>query len=334
MVSLLTPVESLRLLVQDEIAVLPLRSYPLLSLAGKDPAYQYDIKWTVAVGGATTSGRAIDSAGALPASSDTNVTARLPIGDRVLGHAFNVLRTDIKQAAMTGSGAMSSLFTSHIRAGLEKIMTDLNRLLYTGTGLPASHGIVGLQKVTSSAPADDIYANLSRATYPLWDSYKDSNGAIGRDISREMLSSLHAASVRRGGNYDVIFTTPEIVEAYKTLFATDTATQVSVSPMGYADIGFASIGFNGRPIIADPGCPDGEVYFLNSRGVRVHTFDLSNTTPDSAAVNPQTSMGINMLVAQIPTTNPHVISYELSTLPQLQVFNRRKDVALLSDVNQ
>lgn len=334
MADALAPVESLRLLVQDEVALLPRRTYPLLTLLSKQDAFQRLIKWTANTGGATIGGRAVNAANAIAASTDVNRPARLDIGDRVMGHRFDVLRTDIVEARRTAPGALVNLFSAHVRTGMEQLWATLNEQLYIGDGSAASHGIIGLDKVASEAPADDTYAGINRVTYGLWDAYVDDNGGVDRALSRETLGTMEAALSRRGGSYDVIFTTPEIIEGYKQLFAEQPSTSVNVAPLGYADLGFLSIGYNGRPIISDPNCPTGEMHFVNSRGVSVHTFNLTGSAENSVQADSTKTMGLNILVAEIRNENPHVLSYEISTQPQLQVFNRRKDVAVLKDIEQ
>jgi hypothetical protein len=52
-----------------------------------------------------------------------------------------------------------------------------------------------------------------------------------------------------------------------------------------ADYGFQTLEFMGKPIIADPNCPEGSIYFLNSKYMkwRVHknaNFATTKFRPD------------------------------------------------------
>lgn len=328
----MTPVQSLRLLVEDEISQVPLRTYPMVALLTKRDAYQSELKWTVNVGGATASGRATDAANAITASEDTNVAAILGIGTRVLGHRFDIVRNDIVQARRTAPGALRNLFQAHVTAAFEVIFTGLNSVLYTGDGLAASHGVFGLDYICDATNAS--YAGISSGTYADWEALDNGNGGTGRNLTRTLLGSHHSGMQRRGASFDAIFTTPELVEKYSELFASEPSTSVTVAPLGAIDLGFGEVTYRGRPIIADPACPDNELYFVNSRKVSLHTFNLADSGPNSVTADAQKTLGINFMVAEINNENPHVISFEISCQPQLQVYNRRKDIARLADINQ
>lgn len=328
----MTPVDSLRMLVEEEISQVPLRTYPMVALLTKQDAYQSEIKWTVNVGGATASGRATDAASALTASADTNVGARLSIGTRVLGHRFDVLRNDIIQARRTAPGALRALFQSHVAAAFEVILNTLNGVLYTGTGNAASHGVFGLTYITTAANA--VYAELSSATYADWVALNSGNNGTNRALSRTLLGSHYSAMVRRGAEYDAIFTTPELVEKYAELFAAEPSTSVTIAPQGAIDLGFGEITYRGRPVIADPACPNNRLFFVNSRNVSLYSYNLAESGPNSVMADSQKTLGMNFLVAELPSSNPHVVSYEISLQPALRVYNRRKDVSVMSDITQ
>ncbi len=327
----MAPVGSLMLLVEDELAKLPLRTYPMLALVTKQDAYQREIKWTVSTGGATATGRATNAANAITASTDTNVPVKLSIGDRVMGHRFDVLRNDIVEARRTGPRALAALFQNHVETGFEVIFTTLNSILYTGDGAAASHGLFGLQYAATATNVS--YAGLSSATYPQWEAYQNINGT-NRAMTRALLGDMHLQGEKRGSAYNAIFTTPELIEKYDQLFADQASTSVMVSPMGYADLGFTGYSYKGRPIIADPACTANDMYFVNTNGVSLYTFNLAGSGDKSVASVPEKTMGLNMLVSEINNENPHVLSYEISLQPQLKVSNRRKDIARLGNIVQ
>lgn len=327
----LAPVNSLMLIVEDELAQLPLRTYPMLALVAKNDAYQREVKWTVGVGGATATGRATNSAGAIAASTDTNVSVKLSIGDRVMGHRFDVMRNDIVEARRTGPRALASLFQNHVQTGFDTIFTTLNAILYTGDGSAASHGLFGLQYAATATNVS--YAGISSATYPQWEAYQNINGT-NRAMTRALLGDIHLQTEKRGSAYNAIFTTPELVEKYDQLFADQASTTVNVAPMGYADLGFTGYSYKGRPIIADPACPANDMYFVNTSGVSLYTFNLAGSGDKSVQSESQKTMGLNILVSEINNENPHVLSYEISLQPQLKVTNRRKDIARLGNITQ
>lgn len=332
--SQLTPLAALRLLIEEQYPLVPVRDWPLVALLNKKDAYQKEIKWNVNVGGAAASGRATDSAGALAASSDTTVPAKLSIGDRVLGHRFDVLRNDIVQARAAGVGALRNLFGTHIQTGFDVVFDGLDQTLYTGTGTAGSHGVYGMEYATD--PAEVSYAGISSATHADWEAYRNDNAGTGRNLSRSLMGTTHAAILKRGGNYNVIITSPELVDKYEQQFASEASTTVNVGPQGAIDMGFGAVTYKGRPIIPDRHCPAGTMYFVRTNMVYLHTFNLSNSdgNPNMGNVDPRKVGGLNFLVAQLNNENPHVMSFELSLQPQLQIYNRRKDVSVLTDLNQ
>ncbi|HEY9629366.1 MAG TPA: phage major capsid protein [Coleofasciculaceae cyanobacterium] len=329
MASSYTPVEVLTLAVQQEIALVPQRLYPTLTVVQKAEDYQTLIKWPANVGGATATGRATSAASRVTASADTVVGAQLPIGAQTLGHSFDILRNDLVQARNAGPGALKNLFAYQAQTGVEVILKGLNGLLYTGAGAgSADAGVYGMEYICTAA---NDYAGLAVATYANWVPMILTN-ASNRALTVDLLSALRVGLARKGGYADVIFTTPELVETYNKLFAAN--RQLSVPAVGpIADLGFADSSYYGIPMVADPDCTANAFYFVNSRGVKLHTFNLSNSAPEGAMAPEATkTMGLNFLVAQVGTQNPHVLSFEISVQPQLQVHNRAKDIALLGKI--
>lgn len=335
MANVKTPLEALRLLIEEEVEKVPFRPYVMLDAVTKEDEYQSQIKWNVNVGGAVAQGRAT-TADATTIETDATKAASLPIGDRVLGHAFSILRTDIVQAKRTGVGALRNLFAEHIQTAFDVILPELNRVIYQGSGNAASHGVIGLESVLSST----TYAGIATATYPEWASYVNANAGTLRALSRTQFSQMEVQLARRGVTYDSIWTTPEIVEKYKDLFASDRSLTVS-QVNGRADLDFSGVSYGGKPIMSDPACPNNTLYFLDTKAIVLKTFALgeaTNLTDDTGRVvgsqaNAQKTKGLNFLVAELPSSNPHAVKYEISVQPQLRV-RQPKRIAALKDITQ
>jgi hypothetical protein len=322
----LTPLDGLALMIEQEIPKLNFYQWPMLRLLTKRDAYQELLKWDADVGGVGTGGRATDAANEIAASQSTVVPASLPIGLRTFGNTFNVTRTAIAMARQTAPGALANLFEYKINDHLGKLMNDLNSLLYTGDGTTGSHDVVGLQTAATAA----TYAGVSSVTHPSWESIIQTN-ATPRNLTRNLLGDMHKAIMTRGGMYDVIFTSFGIVEEYDKLFSDH--AEVQISPMGFADLGFTGYSYKGRPIVADAGCPAGDIYFVNSRGVLFHSFNLAGTASMSVQSEPTKTEGICLSISEVRNRNADVLTFELSVKPQLMVLNRRKDVAILRNIN-
>lgn len=335
MANTLAPLEALRLLIEEDIEKVPFRPYVMLSKITKEDEFQSQVKWNANVGGAQAQGRAT-TADASTTNTDTVKQAILSIGDRVLGHAFSILRTDIVQAKRTGQGALRNLFSEHIQTAFDVILPELNRVIYQGTGNAASHGVTGLDAVLASTN----YAGIDSTTYTEWVSYVNANGGTLRALNADHFSAMEIALQRRGVIYDSIWTTPEIAEKYKKLFATDrnlTVNQVN----GTADIDFSTVSYGGKPIYGDTQCPNNTLYFLDTRSIVLKTFALgeaTNLTDDTGRVigsqaNAQKTKGLNFLVAELPSNNPHAVKYEISVQPQLRV-RQPKRISALKDIIQ
>ena len=335
MANTLAPLEALRLLIEEDIEKVPFRPYAMLATIAKEDEFQSAVKWNANVGGATAQGRAT-TADASTTATDTVKNASLAIGERVLGHAFSVLKTDIVQAKRTGQGAIRNLFSEHIQSAFDVIFPELNRVLFVGNGNAASHGVYGLEYVIDSA---NNYGGINSTTYPEWSSLINTDAAP-RALSSDLFDVMEIGLKRRGVSYDMIWTTPEIVQKYKKLFATDrnlTVNQVN----GTADINFSSVSYGGKPIVDDTQCPNGTLYFVDSRSLVLRTFALgegTNLTDNDGNIigtqaNATKTQGLNILVAELPSQNPHAVKYEISVQPQLRA-RQPKRIAALKNVIQ
>lgn len=331
----MSPLEALRLLIEEDIEKVSFRPYVMLSKIAKEDEFQSQVQWNANVGGAVAQGRAT-TADASTTNTDTVKKAILSIGDRVLGHAFSILRTDIVQAKRTGQGAIRNLFSEHIQTAFDVVLPELNRVIYEGTGNAASHGVVGLESILSSTN----YGGIDATTYTEWAAYVAANAGTPRALTVDQFSAVDVALQRRGVIYDSIWTTPEIVEKYKRLFASDRNLTVN-DVNGKADIDFSSVSYGGKPIYSDPKCPNNTLYFLDSRAMVLKTYALGdgvNLTDETGRVigtqaNVQKTMGLNFLVAELPSNNPHAVKYEISVQPQLRV-RQPKRIAALKDIQQ
>jgi len=329
-----TPVEAIRLLIEEEIEKVPFRPYVMLNNVRKADEFQSQIKWNANVGGATVQGRAT-TANASTGTKSTTQNATLSIGGRVLGHTFSILRNDIVQAQRTAPGALRNLFSYHVNEAFDIILEELNITLYDGDGSNDAHGILGLDGVTAATS----YAGIASATYSEWLSTVNDNSGNNRNLTKTLLDNIDVAIKRRGVMYDAIYTTPELIKKYEDLFNTERSLTVN-QINGTADVGFSGHSYSGVPIFTDIHCPDNSMYFIDSRKVEMRTYNLGgvrSTDPSGRTIgtqaNPTKTMGINFLIAELPANNPHAIDLEISVQPQLMV-RQPKCVAKLADLTQ
>lgn len=328
-------VEAIRLLFTElEITRVPNRTSVLLDRIAKANNYQTQLKWRVNVGGAAVAGRATTADVGATNAADTLKSCILPIGDRVLGHTFSVLTTEIAEAKSAGEGAIKDLFLEHIYSAYSVIMPALNALLYSGVGSTASHGVFGLDQVVDAT----AYAGIVKATYPEWSGALLANGGTARALSRGLFDGLDVAFSRAGVDYDTIVTTPEVIKKYGQLFAADRAMTVA-GPNGVADIGFSGYLYNGKPLLMDPQCPTGAMYFFNSSNVQLRTFATEGTVKDDGGnvrgvqVRNSNTLGLNFSISQLFGRNPDKFEFEIGIKPQLMVRNPRA-VGIVRDIIQ
>jgi len=318
MTVIVDPIKSLQLVVQEEIANLSLGEYPMLSRLPKRTISQKVIKWNANAGGASVTGEAT-TAEVSTFSEDDVVGASLPIGTARLRHSFQLQEEDIAEAAAAGKGALRDLFGYEIQSGMRVIMESLSGKLYTGTGVNADGGVVGLGDVVAAAP----YAGIDPATYTKWAAVLNTNGT-NRALTANLLLAMETAIARKGGNFTAIYTTPEIVAKYKELFAANLGITNQL-PAGQADLGYTGVSYAGRPIIQDPYCPNNKLYFVNEPEVTLYTFSQNNT---------ENRQGMQFAIQELPSANPDAKKYAILLKPQLKVHNRAKFGGCLEAITQ
>ena len=193
-------------------------------------------------------------------------------------------------------------------------------MLFRSAGVAADGGVFGLENIID--PTQN-YANINVSTYPNWVSYVNGNSGVGRALTQDLLLQMEVIILRNGGTFTAIYTTPELVAKYKKLFTT---TVYQVSQLGKTpDLGYTGVEYAGRPIIADPYCPNGQMFFINEEDLAVYTFAQEDTSD---------KQGIQVSIEEIPQANPDALYYALITKAQLKVHNRKKSVAALVDLTQ
>lgn len=305
-INLMTPVEAISLVIQEQMAEMRVSDYPLLNLLRKESAFQSAIKWNVNVSTDATTGSLVN-ADAPAASSDAVRGASLPIGTFAFRETFDLLKTDIAQARRTAPGELRNLIAAQTRSKLLKIMKGHNLALYAGAGEQIRGGIYGLDVVAS----DDLYAGINPATAgnAAWIAHvNDATGALTADKIDEAVEAMYTL----GSNFTHIITTPNVVSKYKKLFRDSHMTSSNVA--GVADIGYTGVSYEGRPIIQDRDCPAGYMYFVDESQLSLHTYAVDGA---------QAMNGLNVVVSELPSMSALAVRYEIAVMPQLQAFDRR-----------
>jgi hypothetical protein len=331
----LAPLELLRGEIQDGAAQTKIMEYPLLNSIQKESAFQTSIDWVAQFGGADVYGRANTANPSGTSNQDSNLQAVLPIGSRVIEHKFSIDLVQATQALLTAPAALRNLYRGKINAGLDAILKQLEILAYTGDGQPASHGIVGLNKVITNVetgtPNTDKYAGIDgeEAVTAGWKAYQNTNGSL-RNVTTTLLRATATGMGKLGANYNLVMTNWELADSMEALFESRLAVdQVG----GTTDLGFTGLTYQGRPVKKSIYCPANIIYFLNTSDIKLYTYALqpAMSTMAGGASEVVPYNGLNILVTRMPQVNPHSVDFLLSVQAQMQVFNRRS-VARLAQV--
>lgn len=324
------------------------RSTTFLGLLSKFPERKSNIQWGVGMGGTTATGVAIT--GSAPAASqDATLPAQLPISAASIQSTFTLNLKEIEESKeQVTNEELRNLLEAQMRNAVEEIATTLNKKLYDGTGAIADGGLIGL----SIAASGQDYAGISSASYPLWTvSEVDAwdVGATGTDkrqaLKTDFMLELDRRIRYRPGVYDLILTTPKVVEQYKKVFETNRSYQILTFDGGrvpLVDLGFNVAGYMGRPIIDDVFCSrtrnatteaaiisalgtsvdEGVMYFLKKDDLRFYSTPVAGAFANN---------GVYTLMRQLAQTSLYVDNFVVGCIPQLQL-TTRKNVGVIRNI--
>ncbi|AUT00898.1 hypothetical protein CLI64_11085 [Nostoc sp. CENA543] len=313
MATIISPIDALQFIVDEEVAQVPLTDYPMLNAVQKRVTSQTQLKWNVNVGGAQA--RTVTTSAAVTAFNDDDyVQASLAIGRIRVESSFQLLKEDIAEARAIGKGALRDLFASDVNSAIRVCLETMATGIYSGTGANNSNaGIVGVDTCLTAT----TYAGIAQATYTGWTPVVNTNGT-NRALTTTLLEAVDNALMRKGGTYNAIFCSPELVSSYRALFAAQANIQPAPLGQSTADIGYTGIAYKGRPIIADIYAPLNKFYFVDSRDIELYTFGQNNT---------DNRRGIQFAIGKIENNNPDAEQYVVYAKPQLKIKNRPKSVA-------
>jgi len=336
----LTSIETIAKAVEPSVANTRLTAIPLLvnlfARGSMRTKYDTSINWNVDMGGAVAAIEPVTANGAVTAIDDV-FAASLRIGRHRVKHQFNISRIEIEEAATLAVEELADLFESHVKRGVTRILRTINQLLYTGTGVAGSAEITGLASVRDNSLS---YSGLSPVTYPSWQAIRNTN-ASARALTSNLLLDFQQQVQELESSYDMIVCAPGMGTAYTKLFITagggfGLTPDEEVNGLTRVELGMGGRYYQGVPIIEDPMCSAGTLYFLNSQDLNLYSFALqrsaaSGDMANTAIINPASTYGINVHIAELPSNNSAVRSFELYALPQFRVFNR-KSVASLDNL--
>lgn len=174
----------------------------------------------------------------------------------------------------TGKEQIVDLLEAKIMQAKLTIADTLNTSLFTGTGNESRKQIVGLQTLVGTGTVGGINGAIATD----WQSYVEST-ATTLTIA-QMKTARNSLNLGQGGSpVSIIVTTQTLFEKYETLLTPTyqmdpLARSKEAERLG--DVGFTALSYAGVPIVFDPKCPSGEMYFLNTKNLTLYVHEKAN----------------------------------------------------------
>jgi hypothetical protein len=176
--------------------------------------------------------------------------------------------SELEQAQNSGPDARVDLWKSKVKQA-KLTMTDIMSQGIHSDGTDETGQITGLAALIESS---GTYGGIARSGNTFWQAYED-NTAEALDDD-DMLVAYNTAS-RGGRTYpDLIVTTQALWQKYHAMLVPN----VRYEDERMANLGFRSLMFMGTPIVWDPDCPAGVMYFINTEFIKLLYLEGYNMT--------------------------------------------------------
>lgn len=180
----------------------------------------------------------------------------------------------------SGETQVLQLLKSKIQIVEETLKAAVTTQLYSdGTG----NGSKDLTGLKAAIAATGTYGGIDRATYTWWQSKVVSNSGTPGTPGNLALAKMIATflSISDGNDQPDLLLCGQGTwyEYYKLVEGKITVnTEMGKKMAGY---GFQTLEFMGKPVVADPSCTEGLIYFLNSKYLKWRPHKSANfaTTP-------------------------------------------------------
>jgi hypothetical protein len=174
----------------------------------------------------------------------------------------------------TGKEQIIDLLEAKVMQAKLTIQANLNESVFTGTGNEARKRIVGLQTAVDTG----TYGGIAGGTYTDWRAYKEAT-ATALTIA-QIKTARNTINQGKGGSpVSIIVTTQTLFEKYESLltptYQMDPLVR-SKEAERLGDVGFTALSYAGIPMVFDLDCPSGEMYFLNTKNIKLYVHSRAN----------------------------------------------------------
>ena len=225
-----------------------------------------------------------------------------------------------EQALNSGAERVVDLISAKVK-NAEKSLKDLfGTQLYSdndgssvSTSGASTSGFLGLQAIVDSA--GNNIGGISRADYSWWSAqeatfgsstYGTVAGSGDNSIGREM-REMYGKCAIDNDTPDLIVTTQVIFDAYEESLTAQ--KRFGASSESLADAGFNNLLYRGTPVVVDDHCPDGMMFFLNTKYLKFRHHGSRNFAFQgfNKPVNQDASVAHILWLGALTCSNPRML---------------------------
>ena len=169
-------------------------------------------------------------------------------------YTASVVMSKVDQMKNSGAAKVIDLWKAKVDQSIEAFKTFFTTDLFTDVSTTGPQAIVGLVNMVNSS---GTYGNISRTSNTFWQSYVESTAG---PLTTEDMRIAYNTAGRARGKIDFIVTTQTLYQKYESLV--EPSLRIPSTKVG--ELGFDSLTYKGIPIVWDPLCTSGVMYFLTS----------------------------------------------------------------------
>jgi len=178
--------------------------------------------------------------------------------------AASVVRYGVEELQNSGKAQIISIMNTELENGRLSLSDQLEESLFAdGTG-SGGLAIDGLANLVAIATTTGVVGGLDSAVYTWWrNQYKNMSGEpMSTFLLKRMRTMWNDCSKGQGSEVpDFLLTAQNVFEFYDD----ETLEQKQIVNQKLADAEFETLNYKGKPLVWSAECPDGYLYFLNSK---------------------------------------------------------------------
>jgi hypothetical protein len=175
--------------------------------------------------------------------------------------ATSIAISGIEEAKNNGEQAVLDLLEAKVFQAEETMKEGLNTMLFADGSGNSSKDFNGLGNLVESGnTVGGIDSSALDNTW--WRSYEENTGGA---LTEAYMRTAYNSVSRGKDQPDIALTTQTLFEKFESLLT----PQVRYSDVKMANLGFQNLMFKGAPVVYDPACTSGTMYFLNSKYIKL-----------------------------------------------------------------